>query len=273
MQAPVKAGAEADEGYEELALMVDGVSIETLAEDPDRLRDAVFAVVETYDPEKIRAWTTTLQSRDGNAADVHENLWGLAGFPGAQLLETYLASLSPTYEKRVVSGKIVDYVFDDAEKDGHLAVNTKVEYFNTPASYAAKVPDRVQRYHWDIDVLKDTYEVRMRQGDPSHPDNPFPGTVTFPKSATNPALESSIWFRGLDHKLWAKGTGIVVRHVYEVLSDGSIERLPDTNAYYRRTDANCIDLMFKGYPPAIDLPEQKYYCLGRCDQPEVVNTH
>jgi hypothetical protein len=263
--APARiAEAEPEADFEEWALVVKGVPIQRLVEDRERLREAVIELVDTDNQGQISEWVAVVRSRDGNAADVPLNLRGLAGFSAVQLLESYVATFSGLDAQRRVSGKIVDYIFDDAEKAGHLAVNTKIEYFDTSESYASEVPDDVKRYHWDIEVTKGTYLVVPHSGDRN---DPFPGTLAL----VEPTL-TNIETRELDHKLWAKGTGIVVRHVYEVFSDGSIARLPDTHPFYMSTEASCIDMMFKGYPPAIRLPVQRFYCLGRCDHPEVVNT-
>jgi hypothetical protein len=253
-----------DEGYEEWALMVKGVPIEQLVEEPGALRQAVIELVGTDNTDEIDKFISVVRSRSGNVEDVPANLTGIGAFPGLQLLEAYFASVNELPERRKVSGKIGDYFFNDADKSGHLSVNTKVEYFDTAASYASKTPDRVQRYHWHIEVLPETYEVRPHSG---KRDDPFPGTLAF----AEPML-TNIEQRGLDHKLWATGTGIDVRQVYEVFSDGSITLLADGHPYYSETAASCIDMLFRGYPPAIDLPAQPAYCLGRCAQPEVVNT-
>lgn len=258
------AEAEPEADFQEWVLVVKGVPIQRLVEDPEELRKAVVELVGTDDRGQISEWVSAVRSRAGNAEGVHANLTGLAGFSAVQLLEAYLASFTELDAQRKVSGKIVDYIFDDAEKAGHLAVNTKVEYFDTSESYASQVPDRVKRYHWDIEVTDGTYQVIPHSGNRN---DPFPGTLAL----VEPTL-TAVEDRGLDHKLWAKGTGIVVRHVYEVFSDGSITRLPDTHPFYPSTAASCIDMMFAGPPPAIYLPPQPAYCLGRCDHPEVVNT-
>jgi hypothetical protein len=76
----------------------------------------------------------------------------------------------------------------------------------------------------------------------------------------------------LKYKLNAKGTGIVVRHVYRKVDSDPIELLPPTDPRYASTAESCIDLLFNPYPPETELPPQIGYCLGRCEQPAILNT-
>ncbi len=173
-------------------------------------------------------------------------------------------------QRQVITGKIRDYVYDDSTKGGHLAVDTRVEIFKTDESFVAHKPDVTLRYHWDIEIQPGTFEVQPHSGNDL---DPFPGTAKYPVPIQfTKATLKDIKKRGLKYKLFAKGEEIVVRHIYQVFDDGSIERLPDTDPWYQSTEESCIDIMFDRFPPAIDLPPQRGYCLGRCDQPQVVNT-
>lgn len=192
--------------------------------------------------------------------DVPAALTGVAGQSALSLVRWAVG------EPQIISGKIRDYIYDDGEKSGHLAVDTRVETFSSLANLSGGSPFRVEFFHWDIEVI-DIYEVIPRGPDPF---DPFPKTVQFPPEALGP--NGNIRRRGLDHKLFARGKGIVVRHVYRTIGNGPIERLPDDHPFYETTEDSCIDLLFKGYPPASELPRQEFYCLGRCEDPQVVNT-
>lgn len=271
--APARvAEAEPEAGYQEIALVVEGLPIDALFASPARLSEAVLGLADTDNPEQIRAWIDVIESQDGDAADVPSNLTGIAALPSVQLLHAYLASLEGVDFNIRVRGRIDDYIYDAAKQAGHLAVNVKYEIFSTAASYTSGIPDHVKEYHWDVEVTDGTYEVVPHSGDPN---NPFPNTLAnlpLDRIAGDPTAVPPL--PPLVNKLWAKGKGIVVRHVYEVFSPTSIVRLPDKHPYYVSTDESCIDMMWAGPVPAIKTEPfgPPAYCLGRCAHPEIVNT-
>ncbi len=171
-------------------------------------------------------------------------------------------------------GKIRDYVYLHETKSGHLVVELIHEQFTTRQAFLDCKPDRVTLYHWDIDI-DGCFQVHERC-DGGFPDNPFPTLegVDFPAHSLDPNDERSIWFRCLDHKLYAKGECIKVRHIYRQINDGKFLRLDETAFahLYRSTEMSCVDLMFKGFPPAAQLPTQADYCLGRCAHPPIINS-
>ncbi|MGI9437906.1 MAG: hypothetical protein ACR2Q4_24250, partial [Geminicoccaceae bacterium] len=176
-----------------------------------------------------------------------------------------------------VCGKIRDYVFVDETKSGHLAVELVQEEYCTRQAFLDCKPDRVTTYHWDIEVPEYCYEVHERD-DNGFPNNPFPTLpdVSFPPHALDPDDARSIWCRCLDYKLYAKGSKIRILNVYKSVDGGDLIRLdeskPENAGYYQSTESSCVDIMFKGYPPATQLPPQIEYCLGRCVHPPVVNS-
>lgn len=255
----------AEEGFERWSLLAEGERFGRLEVNQDKLRKILQEVldIDVGSEEGRRALAKIIakfDEGDVSTSDVPQALWGVSGSSTLALARLGIG------EKQIISGKIRDYIYDDSKKSGHLAVETKVETFKTIANFSRRVPDRVEYFHWDIEV-EGIYQVQTYSGDPF---DPFPGTVQFPPEALGP--EGSIQKRGLDHKLWAKGKGIVVRHVYRQVGAGPLERLPAGHPYYETTEESCIDLLFKGFPPARELPPQESYCLGRCDQPQVVNT-
>jgi hypothetical protein len=254
--APVIAQAPDQEGFETWVTMVDGAPIEEVLAEPERAASVVEELLGNSDREFVRALLESLRlgvAFPGDVRGVPSALGGIAGFAVVSFLEAYATEsrVGPT-----ISGKIKDYVFDEDDLSGHLAVDTRV-YF--PWSGI------IDRFHWDIEVRPGTYQVIPHSGDPK---NPFPNTVAFDQSKLDDIAQ-----RGLDHKLFAQGPGIRVRHVYKIRDDGSIQRYPNNHVYYASTVDSCIDLMFAGKPPAIYLPPQPGYCLGRCAHPAVVNSN
>jgi hypothetical protein len=254
--APVIAQVPDQEGFETWITMVGGAPIEEVLAEPERAASVVEELLGNSDREFVRGLLERLRRGVAFPVDVRgvpSALGGIAGFAVVSFLEAYAAEsrVGPT-----ISGKIKDYVFDENDLSGHLAVDTRV-YF--PWSGI------IDRFHWDIEVRPGTYQVIPHSGDPN---NPFPNTVAF-----DPPKLADIAQRGLDHKLFAQGPGIRVRDVYKIGDDGSIQRYPDNHPYYASTLDSCIDLMFAGEPPAIYLPPQPGYCLGRCAQPAVVNSN
>lgn len=192
-----------------------------------------------------------------------------------------------------VTGKIRDHIFianpnDSKKGSGYLSVDMLFEI--------DKKDERESLfYHWDIDVRK--YTVHERD-DSRFPDFPFPmlqgnpdesGNLTeepkvvFPTSSTDPRNPLSVWARGLNHKLFAEGgkdaygkDNFTIENIFESRNGGPLRRLESEGAgqhpWYVVTEESCIDLMFKGYPPAAGLPPQANYCLGRCKHPKIVNT-
>ena len=193
-----------------------------------------------------------------------------------------------------VSGRIVDYLYLDEKDDdfqplypemhgynvsygsGHLAVETLVEDYQTIDDLNGGNTKTRILLHWHIEVCSKGFRIFTRQGDAeSAPFDPFPHTVPFPDAATNPANKNSVWCRGLDHKLYAEGDKIVVKDVFRQINCGRVTRLKSSNQLYKITPESCIDLMFRGYPSATELPSGGGYCLGRCPSPGpgIVNTN
>lgn len=194
--------------------------------------------------------------------DVPDAMRGIGGFSTTLFLKKLILGVHQT-----VYGKIRDYIFVDRTKSGHLSVDMCI--------------DRSEFYHWDIEIANGGFGVHLRKGDPDdpndpyYPDNPFPNVdLDLPEGATDPDEPTSIWVRGLDHKLHARGKSIEVRHIYHrSLSDPDLTRLDDNHHLYMSTEASCVDLFTQGRPPATfgELTDSDY-CLGRCEHPAIVNT-
>lgn len=196
-----------------------------------------------------------------------------------------------------ICGKIRDYLFVDQTKSGHLSVELTHEEFLTRQSFLDCEPDQVTTYHWDIEVLEGGFEV-LDRNDAALNDDEQPlflampegqdgkDVVAFPPHALDPEDPRSVWCRCLDHKLLARGEKVRIVNVYRKVECcdlncghpdcGKLIRLDETKddekKFYVSTDESCIDLMFKGAPPASELPPQVEYCLGRCENPPVINS-
>ncbi len=236
-----------------------------------------------------------------NLSDIYEgntpkdetspSLGGMCGFSTIVAIRDLMDVLDRSDRPfRRVEGKIRDYVFRvDERKErprnrvatghGHLAV--EMRRVKSQRDYALMKKTVLETLHWDIEIKNDPgdpndgYEVVLRQGSPDNvppKGEIFPDTITLPDFARDPGDPDSVWKRELNHKLFAKGKSIKVRHVYRKIGDGPLERLDDKHAFYKVTECSCVDIMFKGFPPELKLPSQDGYCLGRCDHPLIVNS-
>ena len=92
---------------------------------------------------------------------------------------------------------------------------------------------------------------------------------------------------GFQSKLYAKGTDIIIEKVwvdknYDPQSP-DFELVPETGNKLKKYQAlydtyahTCIDMMFSMNEPPRTLPSDAkppYYCLGRCKDPMIINTH
>ena len=192
---------------ESWAVVIDGTPLdEILAQDQPLERLGSYLAEWEIDindpalPERL----ASIRRGVAKSYDIPSAFTGLAGFHKIQIAELALALArgADFEQRRVVCGKIRDYVYDESDGSGHLAVDTRVDIYNSAASLAAGVPDAVERYHWDIDILPGTYRIVPRGSDP---DDPFPMTVALPAAAKDPSNPEGIWQRGgppgLDHKL------------------------------------------------------------------------
>ncbi len=231
--------------------------------DPDKLWEILLAL-DGKEPAPdakpdFRGLLTKLQGYDPKS-DIPATLSGLGGAYARALIEAAVRKLDDedkfADENKVgleSIGKIRHYYFNDDTAGGYIEVDTTISITLNG--------NRVwQRQHfWAIAVAPDTYQVIKKKQDRN---NPFPDTVMFSDEKL-----ADIEARLLDHKLFAKGPGIIVIAVYE---DGVL--LPQSHADYQSGPDSCIDLMFRGRPRESELPTQKDYCLGRCKHPYIINT-
>lgn len=253
-----------DEGFVTWNLVVDGLPVEDLLDQGNEEGRAAFEEVlarlegegvPVDDPEQLRALLNSIEEGDAEKSDYRSSdlpgtLRGFAAISTAQFLRTAILG-----ESEEIRGKITRYYYNDYTSGGYLEVKTIVTRFDATGAPIAK-----NRYFWAISIRPDTFTVHKRND--ADPDDVFPGTLPIPLSHVKE--------RGLNHKLYATGEkeGIVVLGVYR---NGTL--LPQWHPYYDMNAKSCIDLLFKGYPPEDELPEQRFYCLGRCASPPIVNTY
>ena len=285
-----------------LDLMIMGMNFDEVLKN-DRLEDILSTLEEEIgiSRDKLSEIVDERYTNGSLPLDMPNVLKGIGGFSTLQFLQRALANIvpSPDFPERrtEVSGMIRDYVFvhesDHSQENyiasgsGHLAVEMITEVFDTNEDYASKNPSFRELIHWDIDIKKQGYKVFRRNprdeviSGAAPPFSLNPGDLTFPPASINPANSQSIWCRGLDHKLFAKGPdAFEIHHVYRQINCDQIERIDeivpigggDIDPWYGVTPESCIDLMFRGFPPATELPDQSGYCLGRCKSPDIVNT-
>lgn len=255
------------EGLDDWMLMAGGMPIEELIVQREEARRVLLEVLGyDYDDEQLAELLAMAREDDVRASDLPDALTGIPGFTVLQLLGAYV---EPALERKV-SGKIRKYYFNDDKKDGYLEVDTVVDTLDDG------VIVKTDTYSWVITVQPETFTVVPRcdinPDDPNGCDDngnmPFLDTLALPEAALLQDNPDGIWQRGLDHKLWAKGTGIVVDRVIR----NGVLLSPEHHPLYVSNEDSCIDLMFAGYPPVSELPPQPGYCLGRCAHPMVVNT-
>jgi hypothetical protein len=214
----------------------------------------------------------------GVYGDVPVQLQGIAGLTTVLFLQkVYPPDAEEPIANKVISGRIRDYIFVEATGRGHLAVDTCIDVLD----FVPVGEDRREFLHWDIDIAPGGFSAGVRK-EPDDPDSladyaaPFPGiSLALPAFTVDPTDPRSVSRRGLDHKLHARGeTAIDVTDIhYRRLADPELERFDDSHPWYESTPASCVDLFTEGPPPGTfgELVSADY-CLGRCEQPMIVNS-
>jgi hypothetical protein len=204
-------------------------------------------------------------------------LQGIGGLTTTLLLQKLLPLDAEPIADKIFYGKIRDFTYLEATGEGHLAVDICIDR----REFVPLGEDHREFFHWDIEVAKGGFAVEPRTPpgvptDQTAYGDPFPNlNITMPAMAIDPSDPKSIWRRGLDHKLYARGMTITVRNIYwRKLSDPDLVRLSESDTdLYESTMASCIDLFTEGPPPAtFGELSGSGYCLGRCANPPIVNS-
>lgn len=196
-----------------------------------------------------------------------------------------------------ISGRIVSWEFTPGGTDdeglqrgsGQIVVETFLTTVPIPTvPPAVTMQANTTALRWTIDIVDDGFVVEPRATPTSNfTDQPFPkaartipdggAAIVFPPTTIAHAND-----RGFDTKLWAVGDKVVVTRleraenwpvntVYTDLSPA------DFDLYFDQGPDTCIDLMLK--VDGGDVPTDtggllgpRNYCLGRCGDPNIVNT-
>lgn len=176
----------------------------------------------------------------------------------------------------IVHGRIVDYGFDEDAGSGNI---TSITYFTTVSvpintlNNRGRIISRTDAVRWNVAVEPEDrpgYEgFTVVERSYADPEDPFPGTMKFDE-----AMLDRINDLGFMFKLWVEGRSINIRDIAEKPHGTStFVSLPHSDSRYRRSDANCIDMMFVAEPPPeLGTLAPPFYCLGRCQNPHLVNT-
>jgi hypothetical protein len=193
---------------------------------------------------------------------------GIAGIYGREVLRALqdVVGRSDADAEVDASGQITHYGLN-YDGSGCMRVKTRIER----TSGGEK---EVNRYKWHVRVARGGFTIVPKSDE--EPDDPFPGTLDI---SDNDELLERIDQANFQYKLWAKGYAIQVHDVYyRGPTDDSFSRVaeddPKRGHLYKSTPSSCIDMMFQAPPPSRLPPdaEPPFYCLGRCDQPRLINT-
>lgn len=279
-----------------MQLTIKGEDINTLLATEGNLINGIdgFAQHAGNHNKNIRKLIAQMRASNQNSAKKAPGFTGINGALAHEVLtiieeEALLPSGMYDGRKKVVvsmEGKVIDYGFKGSvgiPGDGKLTVIAAVTYKVIP-SQGGSTP-KTDGYKWEIKVNNNGFEVHnncQTSGACGPNDQPFPGTMEFSQTMIN-----RVQTLGFQHKLWAKGTDIEVVNVWRKKNfqwtdagDSSYwgGRLPDASAIwgrlYKIDQDSCIDMMFVDPPPKkyTDLQGPPFYCLGRCEQPAIVNS-
>ncbi len=240
------------------------------------LCDFVERVFAASTPEELRLQLEVIP--DGlRSSDSVAIFQGLGAPVTLQHLYGRLQKFTP--EQFIVAGRIRDFIYDPRSEHGHLSVDVETTFLTTPL--------RREFLHWDVEA-----RLRAHKRESSEA-NPFPDVdLVLPENLRNnfnpdgSVNADSIWSRGLDVKLHARGCEVKVEKVYQRINDGPLELLPFWHPYYSSTDTSCVDLLVASLdgqgerlPTTYQelrrfLPgeQRPLYCLGRCGHPTIVNS-
>jgi hypothetical protein len=224
--------------------------------------------------ELIRLIRTTNERAEGQVP----RLTGLGGVYGHALLDLAAKALSDgafnTLQQVIVSvfGQITHYEFHQNPQNpttgnGALEVITYVTS-ETVLPGQGVIMLQTEAYRWKVRVVNDGFQIVQHSGNAN---DPFPNTMVF-----TPEMLARVQVRGYMYKLWAKGTVIKIDLIEKRQGTNWIplsKTDPQYTKLYAEVDENCIDMMFVQAPPAsLGGMKPPLYCLGRCQNPMIVNT-
>ena len=243
-------------------LALNGPRILELRRHPEDLNETVrFLVGKDEDlarPEKrgrLKELLAVLDRGQGFAGFVPPKLRGLEGFQ-TRLALRYAVECTDNQLKSLgdlnLVGKIEKWIYEKERRSGYI-------YWEAKAPNCDGV-EQNYRFHVAVDGSYVEHKNLAKGYE-----------LYFPKLGMELPEEERQRIRDqkrrFDYKLHAEGESIVVltAFVNHQLVDAS-------DPIYERTEDSCIDVLFRGRPPATELPKQEWYCMGRCDNPPLINT-
>lgn len=164
-------------------------------------------------------------------------------------------------------GRTEEFEFDSAVGSGRILNFTYFTRVVVPLGIGPIV-STTDSYRWNIAVDPGGFTVVEK--DESDPQDPFPGTLDF-----SPAMVNRVNALGFQYKLWAQGRPIdIVEIAFKPDGAADYTPVPTSDPRYDRTDENCVDMMFVNFPPPVlGTLQPPLYCLGRCENPKLINTN
>lgn len=172
----------------------------------------------------------------------------------------------------ITIGKIEAYYYDAGTGQGCLRVLMETTSWHTDVSHAA----RTIAYRWTIHGKFSVAERVLPEDDGSYNSmdvfNTGSETVAISESAAQDSAGDPFMF-----KLYAKGGDTTTAHYITAIK---VEKRTPSGIFVPApslqtvTDESCIDMLFKEDPPQTLSPDAAphFYCLGRCENPPIINT-
>ncbi len=249
------------------------VDLNAILASEETLRQALDTLFpEAANIDNLGQRIDSILERKGGDDRPFDVLRGLGGLYAHEFLNSAKAALDGNGnfdpDKRVYEffyGHTREFEFDSQAGSGRILNFT---YFTRvvvgPDNVA--IESTTDSYRWEVAVDRGGYSVVEKGSDPN---DPFPDTLDFA-----PAMLNRINALGFEYKLWAKGRAIdIVEIAFKAHGTPTYVPVPRSDPRYDRTDSNCIDMLFVNFPPpTLGTLQPPLYCLGRCDNPMLINT-
>jgi hypothetical protein len=309
-KAPLIPSEQTAQDWKENRTIIGGDEADTVLVDDQLLLEAVRSMGPTDASDNIRQLIAQVRAANGGKGG--KGLSGLGGAIGHAFLDAAEDALKPGQgnidrQQRVRTrtyGKIIDYEYVPSSAGwsagtGKLHVIMVTETVRRNRGPGAP-PGQVKRqaFKWEISVVSNGFTVHKKVPSPGWPPppawQPFPLTMEF-----SAAMKRRVELRSFEYKLWAEGSPISIDTVYHGGNNFDPAKWDDPNVWtaiprsgphmkkyqglYDIDQYSCIDLMFVPYaredpsdPPIPvnmdELTAPPFYCLGRCDDPPIINT-
>lgn len=254
-----------------------GRGILRIRQNSDRLNKNISSLVGIKSPfskpekrDRLRELIKSLDTGDGFDGFVPKRLRGIGGFQGRLLLKYFLVCTDDELRslgRLKVIGKIKKWIYDqkatvnnEKYKEEDEALGSGYIFWHAKADDCKGI-EHDYKFHIAVDKA---YQLKKNLEKEGYGLNFGDLDMEMPQKEIDRIKYEE---RRFDYKLHAKGTGI---HILTVFLDNKLVHKSDP--IYESDKESCIDVFFAGEPPAYELPDQEGYCMGRCDDPPVINT-